>query len=161
LFYDGSFATPAVSDIGGNFPPHNNQPPIVTNAVIFSYNPNLPGDPQTLTHQFVATDVDTPAGPFTWDMLTLVSYTPNYGGTIAGTHTPLIAPTLSSSGEFEWISEGSRRGDYVWQVRATDSAGLSDLGTITVHVVVPEPSTLAMFGLAMVGGIGLFRRRNR
>jgi len=148
---------------GGGDP--TNQAPTVTNAVVPNYNanlPNVPTDPKVLTHQFLVTDPDV-GQTHTWDQLSLLSFTPNYGGTGPDGQTPLSVPTLSAGGLFSWTSEGSRRGDYVWQVRATDSGtpALSDLGTITVNVTgVPEPTTLTLFGLAMVGGLGLIRRRN-
>jgi hypothetical protein len=68
-------------------------------------------------------------------MLTLQSYTPNYGAeNIVPIPTgPHIAPTLSPDGLFSWTSEFSPRGDYVWQVRVADPEGLTDFGTITVH----------------------------
>jgi hypothetical protein len=145
-------------DFFGGGPPPNTAPDVIDAIVGPPYNNNEPGEPQTLIHQFVATDVETPAGPFTWDMLSLVSYTPNYGGAGPGPH---LAATLSATGEFSWVSEGSPRGDYVWSVRATDPGGLSAEGTITVHAnLVPEPTTLTLFGLAMVGAMGFVRRRN-
>jgi len=124
-----------------------NSPPSVVDAVVGPpYNANVPG---MLSHHFTANDSETPSGPFTWDQLTFVGYTPNYGGMGSG---PAVAPTLSSGGLFEWTSVGSPRGEYVWQVRVTDPGGLTDTGTITVHVTeVPEPSVLALCSLALIG----------
>lgn len=132
-----------------------NTPPSVVDAVVGPpYNANVPG---SLTHFFTANDTETPGGPFTWDQLTFVGYTPNYGGMGSG---PVNAPTLSSSGQFDWNSVGSPRGDYVWQVRVADPGGLTDTGTITVHVTeVPEPSVLTLCCLALLG-VALSARRS-
>jgi hypothetical protein len=124
---------PTVFDF--TFGPGTSTPTVVDHVVGPPYNTDEPGAPQTLTHQFQATDVESPNGPFAWDLLTLQSYTPNYGAqNEAPLPTgPLIAPTLTGDGLFSWISEGSPFGDYVWQVRATNPGGQSDFGTITVH----------------------------
>jgi hypothetical protein len=139
-----------------------NTPPTVIDAIVGPpYNANEPGEPQTLQHQMTANDLETPlCAGCTWSpgSPSLISYTPAYGGTGPDAQTPLIAPTLSSSGLFEWVSEGSRRGIYQWGVTVTDPGGLSDDGTITVHVThVPEPTTLALVGL-VIGLFGCVRR---
>jgi hypothetical protein len=60
---------------------------------------------------------------------------------------------------FSWTTDGSPRGDYVFQVRTTDPGGLSDFGTVTLAITgVPEPSTFALLSLAMVGFFGFIRR---
>jgi hypothetical protein len=135
--------------------------PTVTNAEYAGIDASVPG---TLTHQFQATDIETPAGPFAWDQLVLQSYTPNYGGAGSG---PAVMPTLSGSGAFEWNTVGSPRGDYVFRVRASDNtnidftgADLSSTGTITVRITsVPEPTSFAVCGLVLMGVVVRLRRR--
>jgi hypothetical protein len=130
-----------------------NTAPTVNDAVINNVNASIPGSVQ---HQFTASDTQTPAGPFTWDQLSFLGYTPAYGGAGPG---PNNNPTLSGSGLFDWNTVGSPRGIYEWQVRATDPGGLSDTGKVTIHVVeVPEPASAVLCGLA-IGLIGLIRRR--
>lgn len=144
--------------IGACGPPPTNTPPDVTDFVV---NDHHATNDSPLSHQFAAVDAEQPAGPFTWDMLSLVSYTPNYGAD-AGAAGALVNPTLSTGGLFDWNSVGSTRGDYVWSVRANDGQPTMNFGsgTITVHVTeVPEPATFALFSLAMVGLVGVFRRR--
>jgi hypothetical protein len=136
-----------------------NSPPTVTDAVINNVNASVPGNVQ---HQFAATDTETPAGPFTWDQLAFVGYTQAYGGAgVTGPTQPGGSdPAMLTGNQFDWNTVGSPRGIYQWSVRGTDPGGLSDTGTLTVHVTeVPEPSTLALFGLAMVGAIGMCRRK--
>lgn len=98
-----------------------------------------------IAHQF-ATSAGT--APITWGSLTPV----------AGNPAPSVVPTLSAGGAFAWNSAGSPFGTYQWDVTATNSAG-SDVGRLSVTLVVPEPATLSLIGLAMLGLAGLFGRR--
>jgi hypothetical protein len=87
-------------------------------------------------------------------------------GAATGPGVPKKAPQLDpATGLFSWDVDGSAGGQYVFTVRASDnfppaSGGpFSDTGTVTVNVIVPEPATIAMLGLAVVGLAGLRRRR--
>jgi len=70
---------------------------------------------------------------------------------------PATAPTLSAAGALSWNSAGSPLGVYNFDVTATNSAG-SDVGRLTLNLV-PEPATMALMSLAVVGLVGFIRKR--
>jgi hypothetical protein len=115
-------------------------------------------DPGTYTNDMQLIDPDDVA--HTWAVGS-VNYVPGFPG--AGP-PPAGAgnPTIDNNGLFSWTTLGLPRGVYTWSLTATDADGTgSDAGTLTVNInAVPEPGSIALFGIAMVGGLGLFRRRN-
>ncbi len=64
--------------------------------------------------------------------------------------------TVSSTGLFEWDPTGSTNGYYFAAVTVEDSGALTDSGILRVQV--PEPSTMLLAGLSLVGVFA--RRRN-
>jgi PEP-CTERM motif len=121
---------------------------------------------QLVTTTFTATDLTTPSTPFEWSLAGtgLALFTPAFGD--QNTPFPNPAPNWSIdplTGVFTWNTLGFRRGIYDFVVNATDDGDLTSavpghfLVTITA---VPEPSTFALCGLAMVGLVGTLRRRS-
>ncbi len=94
-------------------------------------------------------------GPITWSGLTP---TPGVG-------SPAIAAQLTAAGAFSWNPNGSARGPkgngrpYSWTATATNAAGAATGVAITLSLI-PEPATVSLLGLAMVGTLGLVRRRS-
>jgi hypothetical protein len=98
-----------------------------------------------ITHQFEATGG---TGPYTWSNLM------STGG------SPASDAILSGSGLFQWFAGGSARpGTYTWDATVTDSAQATSTATLTINLLVPEPATMSLIGLAMVGLVGFARRR--
>jgi hypothetical protein len=94
-------------------------------------------------------------GPITgWKNLTLTS------------GTPAIAPTLAADGTFTWNPAGSKAGKkgsgqvvYSWSAIATNATGDSLLSAAITVTLIPEPASMSLLGLAMVGAFGCIRRR--
>jgi hypothetical protein len=90
-------------------------------------------------------------GPITWS--NLVS---------SGPGNPVNAATLSPTGAFEWHTLGSARpGSYSWTATATNEFGSDTDVAISLNLIVPEPATLSLVGLAMIGFVGFVGRRGR
>jgi len=92
-------------------------------------------------------------GPNTWSALV-----PTVG-------SPALAATLGADGSFSWDPAGSAAGHkgsgnvmYSWTATATNQGG-SDTDVAIKLTLIPEPATLSLIGLAMIGLVGLARRR--
>jgi hypothetical protein len=97
--------------------------------------------------------------PVTWSGLQNFSYTPMFGAPLDAlgiNNQPTWDPAMQ---KFTWNTAGSSRGRYTWDVTASNEVGM-DTGKITVDVTqIPEPASLSLIGLAMIGLVGLVRRR--
>jgi hypothetical protein len=94
------------------------------------------------------------------------SNSPTWSNLTPTAGSPAIAATLSPTGQFSWNPAGSARGPkgsgtvaYSWTATATNTAGADTDVAITL-TLIPEPATMSLFGLAMVGMLGLVRRRS-
>ena len=131
-----SGGTPTV--FGDAIPGLGGEPPVADDA-LYDFTA---GGPTDVSHQFTATGGAT---PYSWSDLTLQS-SPGVGNTAS----------MGSDGLFSWDRNGAAAGTWVWTALVTDDGGLTDTGELTV--IVPEPASLALFGLAMVGLVGYIRR---
>lgn len=94
------------------------------------------------------------------DSLSLVDDGPAGVWTIDSFSPPnAVAASIDpTTGVFSWIGNGSPAGTYNAVLKYTDGLGASDTGTLAITWHIPEPSTFALFGLALVGFAGCRRK---
>ena len=110
------------------------------------------------THQFEATLGGDPVDPasLTWELLSFLG-----PGGAAPTNPASLSPTglLSWTPNFDDLGDPpANQADWVATVRATMDT-LSDEGTKTIELFIPEPASVMLLSLAMVGACGFIRRR--
>jgi hypothetical protein len=89
---------------------------------------------------------------------------PITGWTIAPlTGSPAVPATISATGQFVWHTQGSARSEpgvpYSWTITAAGEGGTSDTAVLSLELVIPEPATMSLIGIAMIGLVGFARRR--
>jgi hypothetical protein len=106
--------------------------------------------------------MDTAPGipPVTWSDLMNFSYEPAFGAAPPSSpgihHQPTWDPLTQ---KFNWDTSGSSPGRYMWEVTASNAFG-EDSAKITVDLMIPEPATIWLVGLTMIGLFGTARRRD-
>jgi len=132
-----------------------NTPPQIIDEI--DPTPINASDPGTYTNDMNLVDPDDTVHD--WAIVGLSTYQAAFGG-IGPPPAGAGSPTIDDNGLFSWDTVGLPRGIYTWTVSANDGDA-TDTGTLTVSInAVPEPATLGLFGIAMVGALGLVRRRN-
>lgn len=128
-------------DLGDFFVIDTNDPPVVGDKAVEYTSVH----PSTIVSETLSlADPDGPPG--TWSLDSFAS--PN--GQAANVD-PL-------TGLFTWLGNGTPEGVYNAVLKYTDGGGLSDTGTLAITWHVPEPTSFALLGLALVGFAG-FRRK--
>lgn len=118
-----------------------NNPPIVDDKAVEYTSVH----PSTIVSETLAlSDPDGPPGTWSLDSFT----SPN--GQPAS-----VDPT---TGLFTWLGNGTPEGVYNAVLKYTDGGGLSDTGTLAITWHIPEPSSFALLGLALVGFAGCRRK---
>jgi hypothetical protein len=115
--------------------------------------------PGEKTHQFEALLNGNPVDPasLTWELLSFLG-----PGGAAPTNPASLSPTglLSWTPNFDDLGDPpANQADWVATVRASTGT-VTDDGTKTFELFIPEPGTIALLGIGMVGLMGLGRRRD-
>ena len=84
----------------------------------------------------------TSSTPATWNYTTSTDYAASFGASLPTTDTSLMASTVGGNASYYPLAAGPQ----LFQVHGSAAA-------------VPEPSTWALTGLALAGGVGLLARR--
>jgi hypothetical protein len=120
----------------------NCRAPTVVDAEFYNVEADDPGN---MTHVFTTSG----SSPIVWDNLIFDSYSPLPGGSGTGPLNPAAFDT--GIGKFSWNTIGSPAGTYRWHVTANNPFG-TDQGSITIHIAaVPEPTTLTLVAVALLG----------
>lgn len=132
-------------------------PPSITDLIIT--NKHAVND-SPITGNITATG----STPITWSGFTFLDFVASHGGDPVYAAGQASNATLASNGPnsagFSWDSIGAPRGTYRWTVDAQNGFGTDNDGIISVQITgVPEPATFALVGLALVGLVGVTRRR--
>jgi hypothetical protein len=118
--------------------------PFVTGKTFDNVNAS---DPGSVAYTFTGT---TYFGPNTWGGFTYVSGP-----------TPAVPATFDpATQKFNWNTVGSTTGSYKWSIQASNTYG-PGTGYVIVNINIPEPATLSLVGIGMVGGVRLIRSRSR
>ncbi|HEY3391533.1 MAG TPA: PEP-CTERM sorting domain-containing protein [Lacipirellulaceae bacterium] len=100
---------------------------------------------EIITHTF---QTSSGAPPITWSDLSVMG---------PGGAAPAHMPTLAADGSFTWNSANSSFG--TWTFSATAANNLTgDVGTLTLNLIIPEPTTIALAALALATLASLRRR---
>jgi PEP-CTERM motif len=141
IFYRGEFT---VFRSGANVTLPESDGGIVIESPLIPIDVDLGDRAQgsVIDHQFA---VSSSAGDVAWSNLLA-----------SGPAAPAIAPVLNADGSFSWNSANSVRGLYKFDATVSDFLG-SAVAHLTVNLV-PEPATMSLIGLAMIGLVGIRRR---
>jgi len=98
--------------------------------------------------------------PVVWSALSGPTYTPMFGAHPSAPGLALAPTWNPATQQFSWDTEGSTRGRYVWTGTASNDTGSDGFSLTVDQTQVPEPATLSLLGLALVGFVGIARKRS-